>query len=118
MRQTLFTLVLMILIIITTTAMLIIAQVRIFLMEIQDLVIPEAAMEAAEVVTKGIISLIHNYSLGIQHTSYKHLPEQSMSEDRVKHIRDQCQTTNTSFFFKQRGGVRKHQTGRLFKERT
>ena len=42
----------------------------------------------------------------------------SMSEDWVKSIRDQCLAANTSFFFKQWGGVRKHQTGRLFEGRT
>jgi len=52
MRQTLFILVLIILIIVITTDILIIARVQIFLMEILDLVIPEAAMEAAVGATK------------------------------------------------------------------
>ena len=56
MRQTLFILVLIILIIVITTDILIIARVQIFLMEILDLVIPEAAMEAEVGATKWISS--------------------------------------------------------------
>lgn len=35
-----------------------------------------------------------------------------MSADWVRSIRDQCDSASVSFFFKQWGGVRKHETGR------
>lgn len=40
-----------------------------------------------------------------------------IKEEWVKSIRDQCQTSNTAFFFKQWGGVQKHKTGRLLEGR-
>ena len=41
-----------------------------------------------------------------------------MDEEWVLSIRDQCEAANTPFFFKQWGGVRKKQTGRLLEGRT
>ena len=42
----------------------------------------------------------------------------SMKEDWVLSIRDQCETANVPFFFKQWGGVRKKATGRTLSGRT
>ena len=41
-----------------------------------------------------------------------------IKEEWVKNIRDQCLSSNTSFFFKQWGGVQKHRTGNLLEGRT
>lgn len=41
-----------------------------------------------------------------------------MKESWVRSIRDQCQAQNVPFFFKQWGGVRKAETGRLLDGRT
>jgi protein gp37 len=41
-----------------------------------------------------------------------------MQESWVLEIRDQCQTSNVPFFFKQWGGVRKKKAGRLLENRT
>jgi protein gp37 len=41
-----------------------------------------------------------------------------MREDWVLSIRDQCRRAGVAFFFKQWGGVRKHETGRLLGGRT
>jgi len=40
-----------------------------------------------------------------------------IKEEWVKSIRDQCQTSNAAFFFKQWGGVQKYKTGRLLEGR-
>ncbi|ODA40138.1 phage Gp37/Gp68 family protein [Desulfosporosinus sp. BG] len=40
-----------------------------------------------------------------------------VKEEWIKSIRDQCQTSNTAFFFKQWGGVQKYKTGRLLEGR-
>jgi protein gp37 len=41
-----------------------------------------------------------------------------MAREWVRSIRDQCQTANVRFFFKQWGGIRKSQTGRELDGRT
>jgi protein gp37 len=41
-----------------------------------------------------------------------------MDPDWVRDIRDQCQAVGVAFFFKQWGGVRKGQTGRVLDGRT
>jgi protein gp37 len=40
-----------------------------------------------------------------------------MEGDWVRFIRDQCQTQNVAFFFKQWGGVQKHRYGRELDDR-
>jgi len=41
-----------------------------------------------------------------------------MSAEWVRQIRDECREANVPFFFKQWGGVRKHETGRILDGRT
>jgi protein gp37 len=41
-----------------------------------------------------------------------------MHERWVVAIRDQCRRAHVAFFFKQWGGVRKHETGRLLRGKT